>query len=416
MSHDTVVRDAYLHGRDEVVDIAVDDGLIEAVDEVDTEGAAELDAEGNLVSPGLVDAHAHYDWAFSSGGGRRPAGNDEPYDQNRNTRRLRSFMESVTPDEIAGSVRAAARTAVTNGTLHARTHAYVDADVGTTDIGAVLAVREELDPTFDLQVVSFPQEGYVGNPETRAATREALELGADYVGGIDPGSVNEDVEGAIAHWFDLAAEYDVGIDAHLHDPGSLGRFTLGQYAEAAIEHGYEDRVTASHVYALGDSARDTARFPQGDLDYVLGLVGDARMSLVTCYMTTPTEMPIAAIQDHGIAIGHGTDQIQDLWYAHGNSNVVQGALVESLKLQGDRDYASNPGLRALWDVLTTESASVLGLEGYGIEEGTPANLVVHDEPSPEWVIIRQSTPRCVLSDGTVVAREGELTVPFADGE
>jgi dihydroorotase len=47
-------------GRDEVVDVRIDDGRIAAVGaEVDRAGAQVLDVDGAVVAPGLVDLHAH---------------------------------------------------------------------------------------------------------------------------------------------------------------------------------------------------------------------------------------------------------------------------------------------------------------------------------------------------------------------
>src|SRR4051794_26796444 len=42
-------------------DVAVTDGLITEVGRVDGSAARELDADGLLVTPGLVDIHVHYD-------------------------------------------------------------------------------------------------------------------------------------------------------------------------------------------------------------------------------------------------------------------------------------------------------------------------------------------------------------------
>jgi len=42
-------------------DVAVKDGRIVAVGEVDGTGAEELDAEGHVVAPGFVDGHTHMD-------------------------------------------------------------------------------------------------------------------------------------------------------------------------------------------------------------------------------------------------------------------------------------------------------------------------------------------------------------------
>ena len=42
-------------------DVAVNDGVITHVGEVDGTGAREIDADGALVTPGFVDIHCHYD-------------------------------------------------------------------------------------------------------------------------------------------------------------------------------------------------------------------------------------------------------------------------------------------------------------------------------------------------------------------
>jgi len=42
-------------------DVAIDNGIVVAVGEVDTPGVREIDADGALVTPGWVDIHTHYD-------------------------------------------------------------------------------------------------------------------------------------------------------------------------------------------------------------------------------------------------------------------------------------------------------------------------------------------------------------------
>ena len=44
-----------------VADVAVSGGTIVEVGTVDSEGAREIDATGQVVTPGFVDIHTHYD-------------------------------------------------------------------------------------------------------------------------------------------------------------------------------------------------------------------------------------------------------------------------------------------------------------------------------------------------------------------
>ena len=48
----------------------------------------------------------------------------------------------------------------------------------------LLALREEFRGVVDLQVVAFPQDGLLRDPGAEDLVREAVDLGADVVGGI----------------------------------------------------------------------------------------------------------------------------------------------------------------------------------------------------------------------------------------
>ena len=65
MSYDVVIRAGTivdgLGGKSFVGDIAVSDGVIVAIGDVDGPGTREIDATGLLVTPGFVDLHTHYD-------------------------------------------------------------------------------------------------------------------------------------------------------------------------------------------------------------------------------------------------------------------------------------------------------------------------------------------------------------------
>lgn len=144
--------------------------------------------------------------------------------------------------------------AVRHGVLYGRLHTYVDRTVGTKAVEAVLDARAAVADLLDLELVVFPQRGLLDGPDIRAAAEEAMERGADLIGGIDPASVNNDIERTLKTWFDIATEHDVDIDAHVHDGGTLGTYTLERFANHAVERGYEGRITASHAFALADAA------------------------------------------------------------------------------------------------------------------------------------------------------------------
>jgi len=64
-THDTIIRNGLVYdgtaGAPFEADIAIDGGVITLVGKVDGKGQNEIDAKGQIVTPGFVDIHTHYD-------------------------------------------------------------------------------------------------------------------------------------------------------------------------------------------------------------------------------------------------------------------------------------------------------------------------------------------------------------------
>jgi hypothetical protein len=48
------------------------------------------------------------------------------------------------------------------------------------------------------------------------------------IGGLDPATIDGDIEKSLQTTFQLAAEYQKEVDIHLHDRGSLGIFEINR--------------------------------------------------------------------------------------------------------------------------------------------------------------------------------------------
>src|ERR1700750_2721118 len=81
-----------------------------------------------------------------------------------------------------------------HGETQVRSHVMVDGSVGLKSLETILRVREEYRGLIDIQLVAFPQSGILASPGTPQLLDEAIKLGADLVGGLDPASFDRDVE------------------------------------------------------------------------------------------------------------------------------------------------------------------------------------------------------------------------------
>lgn len=415
--YDLVIRNAYTMEQADVVDLAVQAGrIVDISSTFDGTGTVEIDAESDLVSPGLFDCHLHMDKALTARGGRVPGYNESQPTLDEIVSRNWEYFANATPTEIERHARNVVKQSLVNGTMYFRSQTYTGGSGDLRSIEGLLAAKQALADVVEVQIVAFPQDG-IGVGENKHWIHEAVAAGADFVGGIDPATRNNDVERTIESWFDIATTFDVGIDAHVHEPGALGMYTLNRIAEHAIERGYRNRVTASHGFALADANehdQDVLRYPDAAIENALPRFVEAGMSFVTCYPSTRPEMPIRRFAEAGVPIGIGSDNVQDYTNPRQRGNMLEGGLIAANKLEyATYGYMSNPGLRTIWGLLTTESAKVFGTgETYGVAEGNPADLVVFDAPSPEWAIVDQASARFVIKGGNVVVEEGSIAPEY----
>ena len=178
MMLDLVIRDARLEDDGPLRDIGVKDGRIAAITpRLQTEARA-VDAKGGLVIAGFADSHLHLDKACLLDRARNPAGTLSGAIQAVSTAKRDFTVEDV----YARGARVLEK-AIGAGTTLIRTQVEIDPGIGLAGFEAVSQLKKDYAWGVDLQICVFPQEGMLNYPGTEDLLRQALNAGADLLGG-----------------------------------------------------------------------------------------------------------------------------------------------------------------------------------------------------------------------------------------
>jgi cytosine deaminase len=385
---DLLLRGVRLYGRDgDPVDVLVRDGMITQIEAgLEASSVETFDGQGELVLPGLVDAHAHIDGTLWGLPWRPHSAGDGLASLIENQRRYRPELPPV-----AERAESLLREYVANGTSAVRSHVAVEPDVGLSGIEGVCAARDALRDAIDVQVVAFPQAGLLTRPGTAGLLEDALRQGVEVVGGIDPGGYDGDAVRHLDCIFGLADSYGAMLDLHLHDAGELGAWEAELVIERTRALGLEGRVTISHAFFLGTVPESRAR-------ELLEQIAGARISLATVAPGTSPVPPLRICAELGVAVGLGCDGIRDLWSPFGIPDMLERAMLLAWRSGFRRDGDLELALEAA----TSGGARVMGLDRYGLEPGCRADLVLVPAESPGDALMRRAPRALVLKRGRIV--------------
>ncbi len=412
---DLILRNARLPGRADLTDITIDDGVITALgtsaglagpvstaDSSSAAGPAEvIDLGGRLVTPPLVEPHIHLD-AVLTVGQPRPNVSGSLFE---GIAVWAERVASLTPQDVQDRVRQILRWQLACGVLHVRSHVDV-CDPELRALRALVELREQVRGLIDLQLVAFPQQGILGFDGGADLMRKAVELGADVVGGIPHYELTrEDGVESVKFAMALADEHGLMVDIHCDETDDDHSRFVEVMAAETIRRGMSGRVTASHTTAMHSynsayAYRLISNIARAGLHMVTNPLDNS--VLQGRFDTGPIRRGhtrVKQLLDAGVNVCIGHDSVMDPWYPLGYGDPLQAAfvLVHLGQMSGDAE------LRQLIEMITTRPAAALGLTGYGLRAGAPADLVVFDAPS-QADALRLIAPRTlVLRAGKVVA-------------
>ena len=416
---DLILRQANLPDGRKGQDIAILGGKIaEVAPHIAAEAREEIDAKGRLVTPPFIDPHFHMDATLSLGLPR----------MNRSGTLLEGIAlwgelrPTLTVDALVDRALRYCDLAVTQGLLAVRTHVDTS-DPRFVTVEAMLEVKRRVAPYLDLQVVAFPQDGYYRAKDGVASLTRALDMGADIVGGIPHFErTMEEGRTSVEALCRLAADRGLPVDLHCDesdDPLSRHVETL---AAQTVRFGLQGRVTGSHLTSMHSM----------DNYYVsklIPLMVEAQMNVVPNPLinimlqgrhdTYPKRRGMTRVRElmaAGLNVSFGHDCVMDPWYAMGSGDMLEvGHMAIHVAQMGSLEEKS-----AIFQALTTNSARTMGLQGYGLDKGCNADLIVLQARDPAEALRLKAVKLAVIRRGRVIARTparvGELLIDGRRGQ
>jgi len=324
---DLVVRNARLADGRAGLDIGVTAGRIAAVERGLPAGGPEIDAGDHLVSPPFVDPHFHMDTALSIGVPRH----------NQSGTLLEGIQiwgegkPSLTADLIKRRALAYCDWAVGRGLLAIRSHV----DIGDPRLMAVevlLDVKRKVAPYLDLQLVAFPQDGYLRAPKAHERIVAALDRGVDVVGGI-PHFERTMADGAqaVRQLCELAAERGLRVDMHCDESDDPMSRHVEALAAETVRCGLQGRVTGSHLTSMHsmDNYYVSKLIPMM-AEAQLGVIANPliNITLQGRHDTYPKRRGLTRVPElmaAGLTVAFGHDCMVDPFYPMGSGDMLEVA-------------------------------------------------------------------------------------------
>jgi cytosine deaminase len=330
-------------------------------------GDSVADLAGYVLLPGLAEPHVHLDKVFTASRAE-PATPDLAgaiaawYD----------LRGELTEADFTARARRAAAGYLASGTTVVRAHIDVSPVLGTIPVAAVRTVGDELAGMIDIEIVAgagLPVTG-AGGRENVAALRDAIDAGADVVGGapwLDP-----DPAAACHLLFGIAAAAGLPVDLHVDETTAVAADTLSMIIDL-VRQGFGQRVTASHAVSLA-SRRPEAR------QRIAEALAEAGIGVVTLPQTNlwlqgrgagpaPARglTAVRALREAGVPVAAGADNIRDPFNPLGRTDPLETASL----LAAAAHLTPAQALTAV----TADAWTVLGRPAPAIRPGAPARFV-----------------------------------------
>lgn len=414
-----LVKNAHIHNLEGLWQILIEEGKISRIfsqNEVFNYSGEILDGEEGIIYPPFVEPHIHLDATQTAG---QPNWNQSGT-LFEGIERWAERKSLLSHEDVKSRAWKTLKWQIANGVQYVRTHVDVS-DPTLTALKAMLEVKKEIAPWVDLQIVAFPQEGILSYPNGEKLLDQAMEMGADVVGGIPHFEFTREYGVESMHIaFDIARKYNKQIDIHCDEIDDEQSRFVETVAALALKYDMGEKVTASHTTAMHSynnayASRLFRLLKMSKIHFVANPL--VNIHLQGRFDTYPKRRGVTRVKEmlkNNINVCFGHDDVFDPWYPLGTANMLQ-VLHMGLHVCQLMGYGQiNDGLK----LVTENSAKALGLTDYGIKEGNSANFIVLPAENGFDAVRRQVPTRYSIRHGKVISETqlAKTTIHLSNSE
>lgn len=301
--------------KTEVFDMHISEGKIKTISNkgsFEKEDLERIDAIEFLMLPNMQDLHIHIDKTYFGGQWRAA-----PWTGNIKT--MIALEKKMIPQLLPNSQERAEKCIdlmQSYGSTFARLHCNVEPTSGLQSLEHLHKALANYKDSFEWDIVAFPQHGILYS-DAEGLLRDAAKMDIDFIGGLDPSDVDTNMKKSMDIMFDIALEYNKGIDIHLHEGMPSGKKVMDYMLERVKDNvQLQGKTFISHAYALSMLDSKT-------LEQMANQFAEYGIGIVSSIPIGSQALPIPILQKHGVNILVGTDNIMDNFSPFGSGDMLE---------------------------------------------------------------------------------------------
>lgn len=369
--------------------IVIHEGKIKSVTPNKPNDPDAIDAKGLLMLPAFKDMHIHLDKTFYGGDWQAVRS------RTGGVKGMIELEKQILPEMLKTSTDRAEKLIEllqSKGTSYARSHVNIDPTSKLQSLKNLQKALENKKKGFGAELVAFPQHG-VFYTDSVPYLKEAAKMDIDFIGGVDPYSIDGAIEKTVDFTVQLALDNNKGIDIHLHESGESGLKTVEYLIQKVKENPVlKNKTYLSHAFVLG-------RLDSSKQEEIAEKLGDAGIGIVSTIPFGRLIMPIPILYKHHVTVMTGNDSIIDHWNTWGSGSVLQKTNVMAQLYGYSTEFLLSRSLKLA-------TGNILPLDDKGNQQwpkaGDIANLLLIDASCSAEAVSRISPVKSLIHEGHIV--------------